>query len=75
MSELKKCPFCGGKPNEYDTVADNPFDETDYTYRIICECLVNPVCYVSTVNEIEYGNLKKKAIKAWNTRVDNSEQD
>jgi len=58
--ELKPCPFCGGKPYILE-------DEYYGTFEVGCnnrKCKL--VVYTNDIAE------KKKAIAAWNKRVDNA---
>ena len=56
MSELKRCPFCGGEAKLMR------FPKCERKYVVICE---NEQCMASVGN---YSYSKEKAIKAWNTR-------
>lgn len=61
MSELKPCPFCGGKARLF----------VDGGVRVVCS-----KCYVGTMsltdNIVEYeSNAVETVIKAWNRRADN----
>ena len=76
MKELLPCPFCGGKPSSYESSIDTGAGDSVYVYRIICECLANPVVFVEGSHgykqegDIPNDEAKQKAIKAWNTRFD-----
>ena len=60
MSELKRCPFCGGKAVlnvlEYKYVK---------RYAVVCE---NSNCRVSFTNTVYKLQDEQSAIKAWNSR-------
>lgn len=56
MSELKRCPFCGGEAKLMR------FPKCERKYVVICE---NEQCMASVGN---YSQSKEKAIEAWNTR-------
>ena len=60
MSELKPCPFCGGKAHiefDYNGVIESP--EKIWAYSVICErCATSSGLCCS----------KEKAIEAWNRR-------
>lgn len=73
---LLLCPFCGRKPNAYESDVDIGCGDYQYVYKIICECAANPV--VSIPGEHGYlrdddtpnAEAKERAIEAWNTRVE-----
>lgn len=61
MSELKPCPFCGGKAMIEQAKVRKGYE----TYIVCCGCLVDmPTITYDTQEEAD-----KKAIKAWNRRV------
>jgi len=63
--KLKPCPFCGGEA-DVDTYYSNNgfFDKPTKIYKVFCQdCLCQ--------TDEEY--IKDKAIKVWNTRVQESE--
>ena len=56
MSELKRCPFCGGKAKIDKTIANT----------VSVECTV---CHASSRMILcTEGDIEQKAIEAWNTR-------
>ena len=56
MSELKRCPFCGGEAKIDKTIANT----------VSVECTV---CYASSRMILcTEGDIEQKAIEAWNTR-------
>ena len=56
MSELKRCPFCGGEAKIDKTI----------TNTVSVECTV---CHASSrIILCTEGDIEQKAIKAWNTR-------
>lgn len=56
MSELKKCPFCGGEAKIDKTIANT----------VSVECTV---CHASSRMILcTEGDIEQKAIEAWNTR-------
>lgn len=56
MSELKRCPFCGGEAKIDKTIANT----------VSVECTV---CHASSrIILCTEGDIEQKAIKAWNTR-------
>ena len=62
MSDLKRCPFCGGEAELYESEAYNLKTETkekNIRWFVICEQCTALTC----------GALKEKAIEAWNRRV------
>lgn len=59
MTELKPCPFCGGK-NAW--VAENRMDDLFIGYNVHCNG-----CGVET----NYTKDKDKAIESWNRRAEN----
>ena len=62
MEELKPCPFCGETPTVREgTERDGWIGHT----AIVCMTQSNPFC-ISKWVELK----KKKAIKAWNRRVE-----
>lgn len=58
MSELKKCPFCGG-----EALLDYDFNGIGVTYGIHC-----PKCHCAIIDTGTYS--KDEAIAAWNRRAD-----
>ena len=63
MSEIKKCPFCGGEADSHMTISKNYIDRPDGQplWFVECtneECVASSGCY-DTVEE---------AINAWNQR-------
>ena len=56
MSELKRCPFCGGEAKIDKTIANT----------VSVECTI---CHASSRMILcTEGDIEQKAIKAWNTR-------
>lgn len=62
MSELKPCPFCGGKA-ERGTITHAYGHTQYYVYCVNDKCAVNPTT-------IAY-KTKGADIRAWNRRADN----
>lgn len=58
MTELKPCPFCGGKVE----INYNPYSKVYFIACGNCDC---DIC-VSVVS-----NTEEKAVKLWNRRVNN----
>ena len=57
MSELKRCPFCGGEAKIDKTIANT----------VSVECTV---CHASSRMILcTEGDIEQKAIEAWNTRI------
>lgn len=54
MSEIKKCPFCGGTPY----VKSNPIAQRKKQYAVQCKCGAR----------FWFLDRKYKAIEAWNRR-------
>ena len=56
MSELKRCPFCGGEAR----LADEPIGKGKYLYSVLCEndCVVQGTYFTTA----------ETAIEAWNNR-------
>ena len=64
MSELKRCPFCGGRPKFYkDTVWYVDTEDYAERWRVVCGARVD-CCYL--VNDFA---TEQEAITAWNRRV------
>lgn len=70
MAELKPCPFCGEKPDDY-LRATKEIDQTKIVMYITCyKCQIEKSTYVQG-----YASFKKlieaheKLIKDWNTRA------
>ena len=61
MSELKRCPFCGGKA--VLNVLEYKYAKR---YAVVCE---NNNCRLSTINTVYKLQDEQSAIKAWNSRV------
>lgn len=59
MSELKPCPFCGGKPR----TAVMDYGDMQY-WRIYCDTINCAMCMSSVYHS------EAEAIKAWNTRAE-----
>ena len=59
MSELKPCPFCGGKAF---VSARLPYFGGQKTVAVVCEN-----CNASSKNKVK----EKDAIESWNRRADN----
>lgn len=57
MSELKCCPFCGGKV----AISDEKIDATREVYNFHCH-------NCDMVTFYDFPNDKEKAIETWNTR-------
>lgn len=72
MTELKPCPFCGGKAN----IGIARVDGSEKTYSIVCKrCNVGIFSPRFAENEWNaYGNVKD-AIKAWNRRAAHGNSD
>lgn len=60
MEELKKCPFCGGEAELYES--------NDY-WRIYCQGLIGDNCILGALDYDYMNPSKEEAIKAWNTRT------
>lgn len=56
MSNLKKCPFCGGEAH-----SQNEFNDNIDSYRIICDS-----CFCST----DRYWCEEMSVTAWNTRAE-----
>lgn len=63
MTELKRCPFCGGEAHLYSSEICPSID-------VVVECVK---CHAGTqfFNDGDPKKLQKKAIEAWNRRIDN----
>lgn len=61
MSELKPCPFCGGKAVHLD-------DENIYCYYCGATFLLDDFIYRGEAED--YEEARQMAIEAWNRRVD-----
>ena len=59
MSELKRCPFCGGEAKLHKSIF------IKYEATVICE---NCGARTLTHSSASYADVKMNAIKAWNTR-------
>lgn len=60
MTDLKKCPFCGGDVEwEYEPSFDDSFEVDGYGGRVRC-CR----CHVSM-----FGHYREETEKMWNERV------
>ncbi len=65
--KLKPCPFCGGKALlQIDVRYPKPKCEARQAYEVICP---NWDCIIREADN-KYFLTKKKAIDAWNTRVE-----
>lgn len=62
MSELSKCPFCGG---EAFVRIDITLDPVQSRYRVGCD--KNPYCH-GWYGHSRYYNTEAEAVEAWNTR-------
>ncbi len=65
MSELKPCPFCGGKAriNKNSFYEDKTKGFTDHSYGV--ECLD---CFTQS---FQFYKTEEQAVKDWNRRADN----
>ena len=63
MTELKPCPFCGGKAL-LGFSRDEHLNERHY---VICESIIKCGCLT------QYCNSKDKAKELWNRRADNDQ--
>ena len=74
-TELKPCPFCGGKANVYEYEAEQAiydkdtlgFLDIERSARYGCGC---PVCGCIIADKTS----KEQAINAWNRRADNEKR-
>lgn len=62
MTELKPCPFCGGKArfNEFEASGK-------YMCAVVCD---TKGCRVNVCNTLHVWNTKEEAIEAWNRRTE-----
>ncbi len=86
MNEIKKCPFCGGKPvikqsNERVNHYINHETVFSVTYELICPtCGVNFGLAVSEYKPDEHGQIKrvkdgyKLLVGRWNKRVEEPQE-
>lgn len=82
MTELKPCPFCGRNKLRYSIKARNCWGRKKYYVAMscnICHCY-GPVVLIDDESlhrsEIERDEtFKKKAIEAWNRRVNDEQLD
>lgn len=70
MSELKKCPFCGGNASGwYKTVR---FGRIAYVECDVCGAKSKAFTYYATVDDFDENDMGvERATTAWNRRVDN----
>lgn len=75
MIELKPCPFCGEKPDDYIRAIGNVNAAQLHLYIICCNCEMNGSIIKRSI-EIPSGSpyerlieAHEKLIKDWNTRV------
>jgi len=61
MSELKSCPFCGGKAKE----------RSDFTYARLTGAVLHFIVCERCGNRSQPGLSWDETIKKWNRRVDN----
>ena len=64
MSELKMCPFCGGKAILKEKI--ECYGHGDYAKEYFVECKSCGVCSKKVCERERFAN--EKAIEAWNTR-------
>ncbi len=78
MSELKRCPFCGGLPTT-EVRAIQRYGEADIiNFSVVCEnCGTSKTVKLKRATKIEFMDVEKsmsQTIEAWNRRADRREE-
>ncbi len=78
MSELKRCPFCGGLPTTEVIMKNVCFDVTVVDFSVVCEaCGTFKTVRLNISKKASFTDIEKamsQAIEAWNKRAERKEE-
>ena len=77
MSELKRCPFCGGLPTTEVRVTQISSNTDNVDFSVVCvDCGTFKTVRLKITKKAVFMDVEKamsQAIEAWNKRVDRKE--